>query len=72
MQDFEQPFVAVSRILFFDVFYVWLIGVLETVITKERVVAGKSWTFWADFDGLRTPSQTVSRPPCCGLDKSLS
>jgi len=53
-EGFELPVLAVSRFLCFDVCYLWLIGVLETAFAKERVVTGKSWAFWVDFDGLRT------------------
>jgi hypothetical protein len=53
-EEFELPVLAVSLVPCFDVCCLWLKGVLETAFAKERVVSGKSWTFWADFDGLRT------------------
>jgi hypothetical protein len=41
-EEFELPVLAVSRVLCFDVCYLWLMGFLETAFAKERVVTGKS------------------------------
>jgi hypothetical protein len=41
-EESELPVHAVSRILRFDVFYLWLMGILETTSVTILVVAGKS------------------------------
>jgi hypothetical protein len=63
-EEFELSVLAVSRVFCFDVLFV-ADSVLETAFAKERVVTGKSWTFWADFDGLRTHRRS-SRDPVLG------